>query len=139
MRRTQIKAGKPLARGSGFKRKAETAALARTSMARAAGIRKVSRRREEPEVRAEHDRVRTAVFARDGHRCILATVPGVWPACYGRLTVHHIKKAGQGGAYAEPNLTSACVVHNDLVESDADFAAACRLAGFNDRSTDPDR
>jgi hypothetical protein len=34
----------------------------------------------------------------------------------GRLTAHHLRKSGQGGAYEKPNLLSLCQVSNDWVE-----------------------
>jgi hypothetical protein len=38
--------------------------------------------------------------------------------CMGRLTFHHLKKAGQGGEYTEANGACLCVFHNDDVEND---------------------
>lgn len=60
--------------------------------------------------------VRAAVFARDGYRCRLWTVdthdqhPGV--------TFHHLRKAGQGGAYTAENGIALCGSCNVWVEDE---------------------
>lgn len=59
-------------------------------------------------------RIRLAVFERDGFRCRLAdTAAG---PCFGRLTVHHLWKDGQGGGYIQVNLLTLCSHHNEWVE-----------------------
>lgn len=76
----------------------------------------------------ERREIRERVFARDGFRC-----QANWPdvECYGPLTVHHLKKASQGGAYTEANLVSLCSHHNSLVE---DFPVTAELLGLVIRS-----
>lgn len=59
---------------------------------------------------------RARVFARDGHRCLLAGYPGA-PPCWGPLTFHHLRKAGQGGPYNELNGVTLCAGHNSWVET----------------------
>lgn len=67
-----------------------------------------SRRAEFP----VRDLVRAAVFERDGG-CVADT----WrQPCIGPLTPHHLRKAGQGGAYTEDNLVTLCSMHNGMVE-----------------------
>lgn len=86
---------------------------------------------------AAHERVvREAVFARDGHRCLLHGHPLWWGPCLGALTFHHLYKAGQGGAYTEANGVTLCVHHNDEVENRPDDARALGL--LVDRTTPPD-
>ena len=60
------------------------------------------------------DKVRAEVFDRDGG-CMLQ---GIGPACLGRLTYHHRRKAGAGGAYTPDNGVALCVRHNLLVEDE---------------------
>lgn len=80
---------------------------------------------------AERARVRADVFARDGHRCLLAARRDV-PACSGTLTPHHLRKSGQGGSYTLRNLVSLCSFHNDSwVESHPDAAWALGLVCRN--------
>ena len=74
----------------------------------------------------ERDRVRANVYKRDGYKCRIAPFLPDDP-CMGRLTPHHLKKAGQGGAYNEENLISACAHHNDWVEDHPDEAKALGL------------
>lgn len=69
--------------------------------------------------------VRAAVFERDGG-CLLAH----HSPCFGVLTPHHRRKAGQGGAYTEANLVALCAAHNDQLEADADLAAYARSIGL---------
>lgn len=88
--------------------------------------------------------VREAVFARDGHRCVLqvwvgepvphdapldpddldadwfATVPG----CYGPLTFGHRRHASAGGAYITENGNALCLGHNRWCEDEPDAARA---------------
>ena len=68
--------------------------------------------------RPQRDAVRAAVLERDGHRCRLRALYG-W-ACMGPPTVHHIRKEGQGGAYAADNLVCLCAGHNADVECEPD-------------------
>ncbi len=68
--------------------------------------------------------VKEAVFRRDGG-CILRD--GRWGPCYGILTVHHLKKASQGGAYDEANLVALCARHNGKVEDEPTMAHAMGL------------
>ena len=67
--------------------------------------------------------VRSSVFQRDGHRCRLALFtagPQGMAFCSGApLTVHHIRKAGQGGPYTLLNLVTLCAGHNVWLETDA--------------------
>lgn len=60
---------------------------------------------------------RARVFDRDGG-CVLSHHGG----CHGPLTVHHRRKASQGGRYTELNLMTLCAFMNDQLEADADFA-----------------
>lgn len=69
--------------------------------------------------RPERDEVREFVLHRD-QRCRLAG----WsyggegpPACFGQLSFHHIRKAGQGGPYTRLNGLTLCVFHNDWLET----------------------
>jgi 5-methylcytosine-specific restriction endonuclease McrA len=65
-----------------------------------------------PERRA----IREAVFRRDGHCVALDKWPG--HRCFGeqKETVHHLKKASQGGRYVEENLVWLCSGFNSFVE-----------------------
>ena len=95
-RRTPLKAGKGLARG--------TSQLKRTGR-----LKPMSDKR-----RAEHDASRpvvAAVLARDG-RCLLAGHSEAG-RCFGHLTPHHLRKDGQGGAWTLDNLVTLCSSHND--------------------------
>lgn len=94
-------------------------------LARSGRLSAKSKRKEE--ARADELIEREFVFARDSHRCRFA---GMWDACRGVLTPHHVLKASQGGPYHRDNLVAACAYHNDLVEQDADFAAVARAAGL---------
>lgn len=61
--------------------------------------------------------MRAAVFARDGHRCQFPH--DRWPydlPCSRHLTVHHLVKASQGGAYQIDNLLSLCPYGNSAIE-----------------------
>lgn len=64
---------------------------------------------------AEGAKIRRQVFARDRFRCLLEGHPGV-PRCHGPITPHHMRKAGQGGAYTMVNLVTLCAGHNDWLE-----------------------
>jgi hypothetical protein len=80
-------------------------------------LRAVSPQREAE--RDEHDQVRAFVFHRDQLRCRLADWAGAHgvSACCGQLTVHHIRKAAQGGPYVPLNLVTLCAWHNDWLET----------------------
>lgn len=56
--------------------------------------------------------------------------------CFGPLTPHHVRKAGQGGAYDDDNLVPLCAFHNGLLEADADVAALGRSLGLVKRRGD---
>jgi hypothetical protein len=76
--------------------------------------------------------VRAIVFYRDQNSCRLAHLVGVddrVPACAGQLTVHHIRKAGQGGLYVPLNLVTLCAWHNDWLETHrgARYGKGCGL------------
>ena len=58
------------------------------------------------------------VYMRDQQTCRLRMTRWMGsPACYGPLTVHHIRKEGQGGPYVPLNLVSLCAWHNDWLET----------------------
>lgn len=78
----------------------------------------------------EHDRVRAAVFARDKTTCQASLIPELAHPCFGGLTFGHLRKASQGGEYAEENGTTLCAVANGLCESDADFARRAHEHGL---------
>lgn len=103
----------PLRRTGGPARKTE---LARTGgPTRRTRLRPVSDDRAAE--RAARDDMRELVFARDGNRCRLAGwLPGGFGSCLGPLTVHHLRKAGQGGPYTLINLLTLCAGHNDSIE-----------------------
>lgn len=86
-----------------------------------------ARSKKREEARADELIEREFVFARDGRRCRAA---GLWDACHGPLTPHHVLKASQGGAYHRDNLVALCAHHNGLVESDVEFAQLCRELGL---------
>jgi hypothetical protein len=101
-------------------------------------LRPVSRRREDD--RPERDGVQAFVFYRDGLRCRLENFdlaePVVRvPRCVGPLTVHHVRKAGQGGPYVPLNLVALCAGHNDWLET-ADGATWGRGRGLVARRGD---
>ena len=77
---------------------------------------KRSRLRAKPkpaEQRDAEEAVRAVVFARDGG-CLMALLEP--ERCFGRLTYHHLHKAGQGGGYNESNGVCLCLRHNGDVE-----------------------
>lgn len=69
--------------------------------------------------------IRRAVWERDGC-CRLAH----HSQCFGKPTVHHRRKASQGGEFSEANLAALCSHHNDQLEADADLAAYARSIGL---------
>lgn len=79
--------------------------------------------------------VREAVFARDGHRCVMRDHAGSFvngegnvvtpvPRCWGQLSFHHRRKAGAQGAYTVENGATLCIGHNVWVEDHPDAAEA---------------
>jgi hypothetical protein len=99
-RKTPLRSGKGLARGS-------------SQLRRTGALRPVSDRRAAD--RAANAAVRNRVFARDGG-CLLAGRPDAG-RCVGRLTFHHLRKAGQGGPYTARNGVALCAGHNDWIET----------------------
>lgn len=86
-------------------------------------IRSVSARRA---AQADHrNKVRFEVFHRDDWRCQLRD--GSAGQCFGPLTVHHLRKASQGGKYEASNLVTLCARHNDWVEDEPAKAYAMGL------------
>ncbi|HEX7277895.1 MAG TPA: HNH endonuclease [Acidimicrobiales bacterium] len=84
----------------------------------------------------QRDLVRAEVFERDGYRCLLYGRRDV-PPCLGRLTVHHLRKSGQGGPYTPSNLVTLCSSHNDgFVEDQPDAAWELGLVCRNGETVD---
>ena len=114
MKRSGLKANKPLKR-TGYLRR--TGRLAAVSEKRKNGM-------------DDREEVRAAVLARDGG-CLLhlsrALNDGSWGPCMGGLTFHHLKKASAGGAYNEENGATLCVHHNRMVEDRPDDATRLGL------------
>lgn len=77
-----------------------------------------------PAERARRAAVRADVTLRDG-RCLLDHLPD--HACFGRATVHHLRKASQGGPYEAANLVALCAAGNDDVEDRPDRYRALGL------------
>jgi len=78
----------------------------------------------------EGAKVRQQVFQRDRFRCLLDGRPHpTVPRCHGPATVHHMRKAGQGGAYSMVNLVTLCAGHNDWLE-EADGARFGEAVGL---------
>jgi hypothetical protein len=89
-----------------------------------------NRRSVEKSARAlEHEQIREQVFARDGRRCRLRSVPGAG-RCSGPISFHHRRKGGQGGGYTLENGATLCTGHNDRLEADADLALLARTMGL---------
>jgi hypothetical protein len=100
---------------------------------RSGGLSSISpKRRGELDARKQ---VRWDVFVRDGHRCVLAGHPAAG-ACFGRLTVHHLRKSVQGGLYTHRNLVSLCVAQNDWVEDEPDIAYGLGLVARRGETID---
>lgn len=90
------------------------------------------RSRENQRLDPDERAVREAVFARDGHRCLLRDHVDTWvrvddgrlvvevPRCWGPLTFHHRRKASAQGAYSEANGATLCAGHNRFVEDEPD-------------------
>lgn len=123
MKRSQpLKRGKPLARTA---MKASRKPIPQRSDAR----------REDADRQAE---VRAVVFARDGHRCVVAPFARtilewvqdgagrcvVIPECGGRLEFGHRRHASAGGAYVPENGNAVCHQHNAWQEHYPDAARA---------------
>lgn len=69
--------------------------------------------------------VREAVFERDRCCVLLTLVAG--HCCLGPLTPHHVRKAGQGGPYAEANLVAVCAFGNSWLETQRPLARSLGL------------
>lgn len=88
-----------------------------------------SRRRAQPQ--------RDAVWYEVRHRdrtCLLHGAHGeaiTGQPCVGRLTPHHLRKAGQGGAFTVANIVMLCAGHNGWVE---DYPLTAYVHGFVVRS-----
>lgn len=92
-----------------------------------------------PEERDRRAEVRSAVFARDGFRCLLGRVVEAGP-CFGPLTFHHRRKAAQmSNGYTVANGATLCSSHNDRLESDADLAALGKRLGLVVTRSNPDQ
>ena len=119
LRRTGIARGTtPLSRQSGALARRTGAGLRRTPLAVVS-----PRRRAEAEHRGI---VWEAVLSRD-HYCLLSRHPGAAGRCRGRLTPHHLQKAGQGGPFTVGNLVVLCAGHNGWVEDHPRTAHALGL------------
>lgn len=95
----------------------------KTPLKRFKGLSPVSAKRKAE--KPGRDLVRAAVFERDGWSCRIAPLVGT--ACFGVLTVHHLRKASAGGEYVEANLLTACASHNSFVEDEPKRARALGL------------
>ena len=85
---------------------------------RGKGLARTGGPKPKPKPKAQRDaeaEVRRIVFARDGG-CLMARIEP--EECYGRLTMHHLRKASQGGEYTVENGVTACCHHNEAVEMD---------------------
>lgn len=119
--------------------------MKRTALARGTkGLPARSTRRTQRDEREAAERTieRELVFSRDRHTCQVAVVGAATAydvgRCYGRLTPHHRRKDGQGGAYTAANLVAACAHHNDQLEADAGLAAWAHGVGLVVRQGDPE-
>lgn len=89
---------------------------------------------------AEKDRravERQAVFEAAGYKCQLVGIPEAG-RCFGGLTFHHRRKAGQGGGYIRQNGAALCAHHNDEIEADADLAVLAHELGLVVKRGDPE-
>ncbi len=84
--------------------------------------------------------VRLQVLARDRACQLAALGAGVYavPDCIGGVTVHHRRKAAQGGGYTVANLVRMCAGCNDALEADADWARWAHSVGLVVRQGDPE-
>lgn len=84
--------------------------------------------------RAQVERVRADVYARDGHRCLVSASP--WARidpCSGALTIQHAIGKGMGGSTlfdGAEYLRTMCWHHNELQPKDAIFADLCLRMGW---------
>lgn len=119
MKRTPLRRSTtPMAQGKPLRR--TELARGATSLGRRKRLVPVSIRRMEE--RPERADMRELVFARDQQLCRLAAWADGTPGCRGHLTVHHLRKAGQGGPYTLINLVTLCAGHNGWVEDEPDLA-----------------
>lgn len=84
-----------------------------------------SRRRAQP----QRDAVWNEVRHRD-RTCLLHGAHGeaiTGQPCVGRLTPHHLRKAGQGGEFTAVNIVMLCAGHNGWVE---DYPLTAYVQGF---------
>ena len=91
---------------------------------RKAPLRPISARRAE--ARADAEPLVQAVYRRDGG-CVLRLHTVVAGGCWGGLSPHHVRKAGQGGEFSQLNIVSACCGHNGWVERNRRLAWALGL------------
>lgn len=98
----------------------------RTPLGRGKALARVPWRRSRKQADPERARVRNVVFVRDGG-CLLNQRPAYGGSCFGQPTVHHLRKASQGGAYTADNLVTLCAHHNDWVEVHPTVAHAIGL------------
>ncbi len=116
MKRTELKRGGPL----------------KANPDKAREWQQRSRRRlpdKSPKMRAaksDRDIVRAQVFERDDNMCFMLDLDRDHH-CSRDLTVHHLRKSGQGGAYAADNLVTLCAKANTWVEDFPDKAYALGL------------
>lgn len=77
---------------------------------------------------------RDTVYARDAVSCVVAgTISADHWGCRGSRTLQHRVGRGMGGStlFDTPAyLLTMCTHHNTIAETDASFAAACRLNGW---------
>lgn len=84
-------------------------------------------KRLEVSVRSLREEEWAAVKLEQGAVCLLSFGGRPWGGCFGPLTPHHLRKAGQGGPYLRSNLVPLCAHHNDEVENRPDDAEALGL------------
>jgi hypothetical protein len=82
--------------------------------------------------KAQVEKSRPIVYARDGKRCVVWG--SIWEStCGGAMTLQHRVSRGMGGSalYDAPAfLTTMCAIHNAMAEAAPDFAEFCRLNGW---------
>lgn len=110
--------------------------MSRATLARRQRLAPISARRRNE--RDERRAVRDEVYGRDGYACQVAARVEDPGRCYGPMTPHHRRKAGQQGAYTAANLVTVCAHHNERLEADPDLAARARAAGLVVRPGDPE-
>lgn len=84
--------------------------------------------------RAQVNKIRDDIFLRDDFQCVCAGSKWAlkWP-CMGQLSIQHAMGRGMGGSALMDRpelLRTMCVVHNVLLEADADFAGDALLLGW---------